>query len=306
MEARVPDEKDNLRHSARVSPETRFVIVGGGKMGEAILGGWLAAEEEPAACLSAQNFVVVNPGEERRTYLTERYGVACVADVADTQGADIAVLAVKPQVMRDVLTTVSQMPAYAGAHAPLFVSIAAGLTTEVLLEDLSPEGDPSDAEAPPPRLVRTMPNMPLQVGAGTTAVCASRTSTDDDVALVRDLFACLGSAYVVAEDDMDAVCALSGSGPAYVAAMIEALRDAGVSCGLDGELAEALALDMTYGTCRLMRQTGRSPEDTRTSICSPGGTTLAALSAMDEAGFSRALSQGVLAAAARSRELARC
>ena len=278
-----------------LAADVRIAVIGGGKMGEAILGGWIASDRDPAASLSAANFVVANPGAERRAYLAERYGVTCVADAREIDTADIVVLAVKPQVMRSVLESIADKPAYGADRAPLFISIAAGLSTAQLLAML-----PAGA-----RLVRVMPNTPLLVGAGVTTVCTA-SSRADDVALVRDLFACLGSAYLVEEDAMDATGALSGSGPAYVAHAIEALRDAGVAQGLDAELAERLAADTFLGTCLLMREKEQTPEQTRVAVCSPGGTTLAALAAMDEAGFAAVFDAGIAAAVRRSKELASC
>lgn len=281
----------------RSTDHPRVVIVGGGKMGEAILAGWLASDLGPAAHLGVASFVVVNPGEERRALLEQRYGVACCADVREIDQADIVVLAVKPQVMSGVLADISENPAFCGGEeGPLFVSIAAGLTT-ARLEALLPAGS---------RLVRTMPNMPLQLAAGATAVTAGASASKEDLDLVRDLFAALGKAIVVAEEDMDAVCAISGSGPAYVAAMIESLTAAGLAEGLSAEVAQSLALQTVLGTALLIDETGRSPEEVRVSICSPGGTTLAALSAMEEAGFDRVFSAGVAAAVRRSKELASC
>ena len=271
----------------------RVVVVGGGKMGEAVLGGWIAAQAGPAACLSAENFVVANPGEERRAYLQRTYGVPCVADACEASCADIVVLAVKPQVMMGVLEGIADCAAYDGA---LFVSVAAGLTTDAI-EHALPDGA---------RVVRTMPNTPLLVGCGATAVAGGARATEDDVELVRGLFACLGTAYVVDENLVDAVGALSGSGPAYVAAFIEALRDAGVRFGLDAHLAEELVAQTVRGTAELMTRKAQDAETTRIAVCSPGGTTLAALAAMDEAGFSSALDAGVAAAVRRSKELASC
>lgn len=278
-----------------LAADVRIAVIGGGKMGEAILGGWIASDRDPAAPLSAANFVVANPGAERRAYLAERYGVTCVADAREIDTADVVVLAVKPQVMRSVLESIADESAYGADRAPLFISIAAGLSTAQLLAML-----PAGA-----RLVRVMPNTPLLVGAGVTTVCTA-SSRADDVALVRDLFACLGSAYLVEEDAMDATGALSGSGPAYVAHAIEALRDAGVAQGLDAELAERLAADTFLGTCLLMREKEQTPEQTRVAVCSPGGTTLAALAAMDEAGFAAVFDAGIAAAVRRSKELASC
>ena len=275
----------------------RFVIVGGGKMGEAILSGWLASTEKPADTITASDVVVVDPGEGRRAHLEDAYGVTCVASVADAPAADVVVLSVKPQVMMGVLAECRELDAFKAADGgPLYVSIAAGLTTESLVEAL-PAGVP---------LVRVMPNMPLMVGAGASAVCASSTSSSEHVDYVASLFGCLGRAVVVDESDMDAVCAVSGSGPAYVAAMVEAMRDAAVAEGLAADLAETLALQTVLGTARLIAETGVSPADARIAVCSPGGTTLAALDAMNEKGFAEVFQAGISAAVQRSKELAQC
>lgn len=273
------------------------VIVGGGKMGEAILSGWLSSVEGPAAAFTPANMTVVNPGAEKRERLTSTYGVVCVADVADVDAADLVVLAVKPQVMFSVLEGICANPAFdGGAEGPLFVSIAAGLETSRLSESL-----PAGA-----RLVRVMPNTPLLVGEGASAVCAAEGTNAEDLETIRELFGSLGVACVVDEAAMDAVCAVSGSGPAYVAAMVEAMRDAGVRQGLDFELAESLALQTVLGTAQLISQTGVTPEQARLAVCSPGGTTLAALDAMNEAGFAQVIDVGIDAAVKRSKELAQC
>lgn len=273
----------------------RIAVIGGGKMGEAIVGGWIASNEGMAQAVCAQDVVVVDPGEGRRALLSERYGVTCLSDATDVSAADLVVLAVKPQVMMGVLDAMCGMPVFAESD-PLFVSIAAGLTTERLEGGL-----PARA-----RLVRVMPNMPLAIGAGASAVTPGACATEADVALVADLFGCLGKSVVVEEGLMDAVCAVSGSGPAYVAAMVESLRDASVAEGLPADVAEALALQTVLGTARLIGETGQTPAAVRESICSPGGTTLAALSAMREAGFDEVFSAGVHAAVRRSKELAQC
>ena len=126
------------------------------------------------------------------------------------------------------------------------------------------------------------------------------------MAYVADLFSCLGVSVVVDESLMDVVCALSGSGPAYVAAMVESLRDAAAKQGLSADLAEKLALQTVLGTAQLISQTGASVAATRESICSPGGTTIAALEAMYARGFDDVFEAGVDAAVKRSKELAQC
>ncbi|MGI6105788.1 MAG: pyrroline-5-carboxylate reductase [Raoultibacter sp.] len=270
-----------------------IVFVGCGKMGEALLGGWIASGEEPANQLSAKNFSVVEHSEERQKYIEDTYGVLCVSDVRQLRAADIVILAVKPQVLRLAVEQVSGLEALSKA---LYVSIAAGVETDTLVDILPKES----------RLVRVMPNLPLVVGAGASVVCRSATSNDADVDLVRSLFSCLGIADIVDESLMDAACALSGSGPAYVAAMIESLVKAGVSQGLPRTLADSLALQTVLGTALQLTQTEQSPEELRKAVSSPGGTTVAALAAMEVAGFDNVFSQGVAAAVQRSKELASC
>ena len=289
------------------------LIIGGGKMGEAILGGWLAAQEGPAAALDATSLSVVESNSSRREYLSQRYGVTCLPRASEAPKVDCVVLAVKPQVMNEVLEEIRDLSAYGGAgqglhddtgqsshgsadQGPLFISIAAGLPTARIEAGLHPEA----------RVVRVMPNTPLLVGAGATVVAAGSHAAAHDAQLVRELFACLGIAYEVDEGDIDAIGALSGSGPAYVAAMIEALRDATAAYGIDPQRAEELALQTVYGTAELMRQTGQSAEETRIAVCSPGGTTLVALAAMEEAGLAEAYRKGIDAAVQRSKELGSC
>ena len=287
--------------SASCDAVKTIALIGGGKMGEAIMAGLIRSQEQPAGALGATCFEVANPGAQRRAYLEETYGVSCVEDgslISDTP--DVVILAVKPQVLPPVAASLRACPVFGGASSagaaekkPLFVSIAAGITTQTL-RSLLPEGA---------RVVRTMPNTPLLVSAGMTAVVGDGGASADDVELVRALFACLGDAVVVEETAMDAVCAVSGSGPAYVAAFIEALRDGGVKQGLPFDLAQSLALQTVFGTAQLLLETKQTPEAVRKAVCSPGGTTLAALDAMNEAGFSSVIDKGVAAATKRSLEL---
>ena len=274
-----------------------FAIVGGGKMGEAILSGWLSSELAPADSISPADVVVVEPSNDRRRFLVDEYGVAAVADSCALARPDVVVLAVKPQVMFSVLEGMACNEELFGSDGlPLFVSIAAGITT-ARLELALPEGA---------SVVRVMPNMPLSIGAGASGVCGGSKASADQVEYVAALFGCLGRAVVVDEDDMDVVCAVSGSGPAYVAAMIEALRDAGARQGLDAQLAETLALQTVLGTARFISETGIAVDKAREAVCSPGGTTLAALDAMNAAGFADVFDKGVEAAVIRSKELAQC
>jgi pyrroline-5-carboxylate reductase len=273
---------------------SKIAIIGGGKMGEAILAGLIASNKNPAAAFVANSFIVANPGLARREYLEAKYGVKCVASALEIEDASLVILSIKPQVMPSVLEEIREhTESWNAPLGPLYVSIAAGITSLSLTKMLNPGA----------RVVRTMPNVPLMVGEGMTAVVANGGASSDDVFFVSDLFACLGRACVVDEACMDAVCAISGSGPAYVAYMVEALRDAGVEQGLDENLAQELALQTVFGTAKLLSTSAESPQQIRQSVCSPGGTTLAAIDAMDAIGFKELFSAGVAAATKRSKEL---
>lgn len=268
----------------------QVAIVGGGNMGQAILAGWISTSEGPAAQWTPESFVVVNPGEEKRKHITARYGVRCVAAVSDLPESDIVVLAVKPQKMFDVL---DEMAVLSWLPSTLCISIAAGIPTNKLQEAL-PEGC---------TVIRAMPNTPLLIGQGVTTLCAGSTATSVELDFACALFASIGAAHAIPEDLIDASSAISGSGPAYAAALIEALADAGVCVGLDRQLAEDLARDTLAGTGAMMQQQHASAYDTRVAVCSPGGSTLAALDAFEAGGFSQAIHDGVKAAVARSKEL---
>lgn len=271
----------------------RIALVGCGKMGGAVLDGWLRSKKAPADALEASNFVVVSPREEHRAEIGEAYGVATVADVSQLRGRgpfDMVVLAVKPQVMDGALEGLADA---CGADLPLVVTMAAGMPTSRYEAALGHDA----------RVVRVMPNMPLQVGMGASVVAGGSNAGEEDVRLVNDLFDALGMSRVVPESQIDAVGAISGSGPAYVAYMVEALRDAGVRAGLNAGLAESLALETVGGTYAAMKAQGSTPEEMRVSVCSPKGTTLAALAAMDDAGFKEVFESGVQAAIRRSVEL---
>lgn len=274
--------------------QARFAIVGGGKMGTAIMAGLIASNAPVAKDIRAKDFIVVNPGSERRAHLQETYGVTCVEDVSQVEGCEVAVLAVKPQVLPEVLDCMARLEAFQGGiEGPLFVSVAAGITTASIEEHLEPGS----------RVVRAMPNMPLVIGAGATGLCAGSHAASD-VAFACELFQCLGSAVVVEEGQMDAVCALSGSGPAYVARMVEAMVEASVERGLSPSLAETLAVQTVLGTAQVLDAGIYAPTTLREAVSSPGGTTLAALDAMREAGFEAAIGAGIDAADKRSKELA--
>jgi len=261
-------------------------VIGAGNMGEAILRGVL-----DASVLNHNTIIVSEPRYERRQLLTRDCQVKCVEDNLQAAACPHVLLAVKPQIMAKVL---EQIAPAVGADATV-ISIAAGISTAFLDERLGRRG----------HVVRTMPNTPLLVGAGVTAVAAGPRAGEDDLAWTERLFAARGKVVRVAEQTMDAVTAVSGSGPAYLFYLVEAMVAAGVAEGLEAETAAMLAIGTCGGAVRLLAETKERPEVLRMKVTSPGGTTQAAISAMDAAGVKEAVVAAIRAAAARSRELGR-
>lgn len=279
-------------------PLNRICIIGCGNMGGACLSGWLKSEDGIAANLTEESFVVVSPFEEDRQRIQSEYGVKCVSspkELSSEPPIDLILLAVKPQVLPSVLEELAESGILGSVNeqSPIVLSIAAGISTDSI-EKALPQGV---------HVVRAMPNMPLQVCHGATAICGGANATPSEVDIVNQLFCALGTSSEVDESLIDAVCAISGGGPAYVAYMIESLRDAGVALGLEKSLAESLALETVGGTYESMCAKEVSPEDMRKSVCSPGGTTLAALAELDAAGFKPMFANAMDAAVKRAAEL---
>lgn len=263
-------------------------IVGGGRMGEALLAGLL----DSGVC-SADRVKVADVDGDRVAELVDRYGIdggSGTAANAEAMGADVVLLAVKPQVLPDVLAASGD----AVRDDAVVVSIAAGVPT-ARLEELLP-GTPA--------IVRVMPNTPALVRAGASVVAAGPRATADHLQLVHDLFAPLGTVRTLPESSIDAVTALSGSGPAYVFLLAEALAEAGVLNGLSRQDAVALANQTVAGAGALLQAGRGSATELREQVTSPGGTTAAALQVLERAGFRAAVLDAVTAAADRARDLA--
>ncbi len=264
----------------------RVAVIGGGVMGGTIVGALLAAG------WAAADVVVSEKDPARGRALIDAHGVTVEPSITSAvEAAGVVVIAVKPQDAGSVVETV------AGALAPdaLVVSVAAGLAAD-FFESRLPEGTP---------VVRTMPNTPAIVSQGATAVAAGAHADAHHVALVGSMLRSTGLVITVDEADLDAVTAVSGSGPAYFYAFVEALVDAGVAQGLDHTMATRLATQTFVGAARLLVETGETPQALRAKVSSPGGTTLAALKAMEEAGLPAVVRAGAEAAAARAQEMAR-
>jgi len=268
-----------------MSVEHTIAFVGGGNMARALIRGLVGTATVPA-----DQIIAADPDGSKLRSLEQELGIRCTSDNAEAvEEANVVVLATKPQVFAQLLPGVA---AVLGSNT-LLISVAAGIPTG-LIERALPAGT---------RVVRTMPNTPALVGAGATAIAAGSLATEEDLTLAEILFRSVGISVRVPEAQLDAVTGLSGSGPAYVFAMIEALRDAGVREGLPEETALELASQTVFGAARLLRDENESPEVLRQRVTSPGGTTRAGLDALSEAGFAEAILGAVRAATRRSVEL---
>jgi pyrroline-5-carboxylate reductase len=263
---------------------TRILLVGCGKMGGALLDGWLDRGIDPS------DIMIVDPAEAKVRTRPQVAVAAALDHSVLAFGADVVVLAVKPQVMAQVL------PPYRGVEGAVFLSIAAGKTLAGLDGQLG-GGRP---------IVRAMPNTPAAVRRGMTVMVANGQVNPGQRALCNDLLAAVGdTAWVDDEALIDGVTALSGSGPAYVFLLVEAMAEAGVAAGLPRDLSERLARSTVCGAGELLYQSLETAGRLRENVTSPGGTTFAALQVlMRDQAMVQLLTEAVAAAAVRSRELA--
>jgi pyrroline-5-carboxylate reductase len=271
---------------ARLYRMNTLGFIGAGRMATALAKGCITARLVPASAVLASDPV----GAAREKFAAEVPGVTLAADnAAVLAGADVIVLAVKPQLMQQVLAEIK--PHVASRH--LIVSIAAGVTLARLAEGLPPTT----------RLVRVMPNTPCLIGLGASCYARGGGAAREDGAIVERLLSSVGKAYEVEEPQLDAVTGLSGSGPAFIYTAIEALAAGGVAMGLTDDLAMKLAAQTAAGAAAMIQQTGLSPAELRDQVASPGGTTLAGLKALAERDGAGAFRAAVEAATRRSIEL---
>lgn len=266
----------------------RIGFLGAGAMGQALAGGLLAAG------VPRDHVQLADPDAARLEAVKRTLGVVITADNAAVVGSsDVVVVAVKPGLVARVLGDVGAALGDASTR-PLWVSIAAGVSLAKLASAL-----PAGA-----RVVRAMPNTPALVREGATGYCANAAATAADRAVAHALFESAGFAWEAPDESLlDAVTGLSGSGPAYVFVLLEALADAGVRVGLPRDAAQRLAIQTVLGAAMLARETGVHPAELKDRVTSPGGTTIAGLARLEAAGFRAALIDAVEAATKRSKEL---
>ncbi len=259
-------------------------FVGTGNKGEALIRGLLkAGVAEPSHILGR------DPRSDRAAELAEKYGIRTTGDNTEVaRQSDILILSIKPQVMERVLEEIGPE-----IHAQaLVISIAAGVPLAAI-----------ESRLPQARVIRTMPNTPALVGAGATAIAVGGHATDDDLQAAHRIFDSVGMTVALDEAQMDAVTGLSGSGPAYVFLVIEALADAGVKVGLSRHHAQALAAQTLLGSAKLLIETNEHPGRLKDMVTSPGGTAIAGLHTLEAGGLRTTLMDAVEAATKRSREL---
>ena len=251
-------------------------------MAEAILSRLLAQN-----VFAASTVLVSEPNEKRREYLTKQYQVQVTGDNQTAISAsEILLLAVKPQVFGLVTTDITP-----NTNSTV-ISILAGVTISKL-----------EQAFPSQPVIRVMPNTPATVGEGMTAIAAGTNAQEKHLEQARSIFNAVGEVVEIPESSMDAVTGLSGSGPAFVALMIEALADGGVASGLPRAIALQLATQTVLGTATLIKETGIHPAVLKDRVTSPGGTTIAGVAKLESLAFRSALIEAVRTATARSKEL---
>ncbi len=263
---------------------TKIGLIGAGNMAEALVKGIISAQLAPC-----QDIVLADINQQRLKAISKTYGTAFVStneEVVDQ--SDIIILAVKPQNIAEVLKQITSKI----NEKKLLISIAAGVQLSLLKSSLSKDT----------RIIRVMPNTPALVLSGMTAICSDGVS-EDDLKTAERIFSAIGKIVVVKEVYIDAITGLSGSGPAYVAVIIEALTDGGVLMGLPRNIAQELVMQTISGTVRLISETKEHPCLIKDKVTSPGGTTIHGLYALEKGGLRATLMSAVKAASLRSQEL---
>jgi pyrroline-5-carboxylate reductase len=262
-------------------------FIGAGNMAEAMIRGLVRGDHVPANRITASG-----PRKERLDELASRYGIAVTVDNREVaRNAGLVVLSIKPQILDKVLREI-------GADlrpGTLVVSIAAGVGTEAI-EAAVVEGV---------RVVRAMPNTPALVGAGATAISAGKHASEADLATAKAMFDAVGISVVLDEHHLDAVTGLSGSGPAYIFLILEALSDAGVKVGLSRRNAQLLSAQTLLGSAKMLLETDEHVGRLKDMVTSPGGTAIAGLHTLEEGGLRTTLINAVETATKRARELGR-
>ncbi|MBO6215841.1 MAG: pyrroline-5-carboxylate reductase [Lachnospiraceae bacterium] len=265
-------------------------MIGGGNMGSAMIGGMLSGQ-----LYGAGEVIACDKSIEARERLERAYGIMTTGEPKEAAAdADVVIIAVKPAQIQEVLNAIR------GAISPdqIIVSIAAGVAIKKIEEGLI-----SIETAGQLKVTRVMPNTPALVGAAMCALAPNQFMGDEDIKRVREIFDSFGRTEVVNEEMMDVVTGLSGSSPAFVYMLIEAMADAAVAEGMTRSMAYTFAAQTVLGSAKMVLETGEHPGKLKDAVCSPGGTTIRGVLSLEENGFRQAIQSAVIAATERSKEL---
>lgn len=260
----------------------RIGLIGAGNMASALLSGILAAK-----IVLPQDAMISDPDQKKLAFWKEQGVQTSVENQTVEEFADVVIFAVKPGIMPTVLKAIKGNP------KKIYLSIAAGVTLQFLESQLGADM----------KIVRTMPNTPAQVSCGMTVVSPNPMMTKDDLKLVINLLEGVGSVLILPEKDLEIATAIHGSSPAYIYMMIDAMADAGVRHGLKKDDALLLAAKAVEGSAKMVLETGKHPEVLKDAVCSPGGTTIAAVCALEKSGFKSSVHAAVDACVKRNTEM---
>ena len=276
--------------------EEEIGFIGGGNMGEAIVGALIRS-----GVSNPEEIYISDISRERLDLLAEKFGVVTTEDSMKLfDKCRIIVLAVKPQQMNPVLSHIAEK-LNGLSEKKLIISIAAGISMESIEGVLYAPLDNESRKKMP--VVRVMPNTPALVLSGMSGMCGNRFATDEDISMTRMILEATGDVIEFREEQMDAVTAMSGSGPAYVFYLVESMIDAGIHLGFDPADASALTLKTLNGALKLMEESSDTPETLRKKVTSPGGPTEAAFKVLGKYGVKESIIEAIKAAAERSKEL---
>jgi pyrroline-5-carboxylate reductase len=261
-------------------------IIGAGNMGEVLIRGLLQSGR-----VAKSDIITSDVSPDRLTHMSKTYGLRTTSsNVELVENASIIIIAVKPQNIDDLLDELSN----SSHEGHLFISIAAGITTEKLASKMHHQSG----------IIRVMPNAPASVLAGIAAVFPGRNVSPSDLQRAVSIFECVGRTVIIKNEAlMDVVTGLSGSGPAFVFLVIESLSDAGVQLGISRKESSLLAAQTVYGAAKMLLETGKHPSELKDIVATPGGTTFAGLKMLEKGNFRSTIMDAVEAATARSREL---
>lgn len=264
-----------------------IAVVGAGHMGRALIGGMVRAKLTPP-----KNITASRRNEDALGELRRQWGIHAVADNGKAvKGADIVILAVKPQMATKVLAEIAPRI----GRSQLIISVMAGIKTQTIVQKLKK----------PVAVVRAMPNTPCLVDAGATAIAAGQHAGEEHLAAAQAIFGSVGKVVTLPETALDAVTGLSGSGPVYIYMVIEAMIDGGVKMGIPRDVATRLAAQTVFGAAKLVLETGKHPAILKDEVTTPGGTAINAIHVLEAKGLRSVLIDAIVAATLRSQELSR-